>query len=88
MSQSNHENVEAANLGMALEWPPRVFINVDNFPFRIAWKVDADINFYFCHLLVDLCLSSRLSLYVFPNSVVYLFLWLRLLDVWLQLSGD
>ena len=89
LSRPDRENVEAANLGMTLEWSSRIFINIDNFPFGIAWEVDADINFYFCHLLIDLCLSSRLSPVCFHQfSEAYLFLWFGPLDVWLQLSGD
>jgi hypothetical protein len=73
---------------MALERPPRIFINVDNFPFGIAWEVNADIDIDFCHLFVNLCLHPVSVPYVFPSCWMYLFLWLGLLDVGLQLSRD
>ena len=54
---------------MALEWPPRIFINVDNFPFGIAWEVNADIDIDFCHLLINLCLHQVSVPYVFSTSL-------------------
>jgi hypothetical protein len=73
---------------MALEWPPGVLINVDNFPFGIAWEVDADIDIDFCHLLINLCLYQVSVLYVSPVRGMHLFLWFGLLDVGLQLARD
>src|SRR6267142_1646620 len=74
MSRPNHVKRKAPNLGMALERSARLLIYVDNFPVRIAWKINADVDFYFRHFLIDLSLSSSLS-----TAHFYLLNWVYLL---------
>jgi len=73
---------------MALERPARLFIDVNNFPIGITWEVNANVDFYFCHFVINLCLPSSLSAVRFTRFRIYLFLKFWLLDIGLQLSGD
>jgi hypothetical protein len=69
-----HGRGKVPNLGMTLERSARLLINIDHFPIRVAREINADIDFYICHFLVDLYLSLSLSARCF-----YLLSWVYLL---------